>query len=45
MERENKLSSIGMLNFYIPADTYGNAETCHAAILHYWIDQTIIDQA
>ena len=44
MKRENKLRSSGMLNFYIPADTYGNAETCHAAILHYWIDQTIIDQ-
>jgi len=45
MKRENKLISMGMLNFYVPADTYGNAETCHAAILHYWIDQTIIDRA
>ncbi|MEI6154511.1 MAG: SIS domain-containing protein [Deltaproteobacteria bacterium] len=45
MKRENKLRSMGMLNFYVPADTYGDAETCHAAILHYWIDQTIIDQA
>lgn len=41
MKRENKLRSMGMLNFYIPADTYGMAETCHAAILHYWIDQMV----
>ena len=44
MKPENKLRAMGMLNFYIPADTYGNAETGHAAILHYWIDQTIVDQ-
>lgn len=41
MEKNNKLRSMGMLNFYLPASTYGMAETGHAAILHYWIDQTI----
>ena len=41
MERNNKLRSMGMLNFYLPASTYGMAETGHAAILHYWIDQTV----
>lgn len=44
MKRENTLRSMGMINFYIPADTYGMAETCHAAILHYWIDQTIVSK-
>ena len=41
MNSENPLRRLGDLNFYIPADTYGMAETCHAAILHYWIDRTI----
>ena len=41
METNNKLRSRGMLNFYLPASTYGMAETGHAAILHYWIDQTV----
>lgn len=41
MSPNNKLQSQGMLNFYVPAGTYGMAETCHAAILHYWIDQMV----
>ena len=41
MNSENPLRRLGDLNFYIPAQAYGIAETCHAAILHYWIDQTI----
>jgi D-sedoheptulose 7-phosphate isomerase len=45
MKPENKLRSMGMLNFYIPAETYGNAETGHAAILHYWVDQTVLDRS
>jgi D-sedoheptulose 7-phosphate isomerase len=28
----------GALNLYVPADNYGLAESCHAAILHHWID-------
>lgn len=35
---ENPLRSLGDLNFYVPATTYGITETCHAAILHYWMD-------
>ena len=42
MQLENPLHSLGDLNFYIPAHSYGMAETCHAAILHYWIDRTIV---
>lgn len=42
MNFENPLRRLGDLNFYIPAQTYGMAETCHAAILHYWIDRTIL---
>jgi D-sedoheptulose 7-phosphate isomerase len=38
MKPENSLRSFGDLNFWVPAATYGLAETCHAAILHYWVD-------
>ena len=41
MGEENKLRKMGTLNFYVPAQTYGMAETSHAAILHYWIDRLI----
>ena len=42
MQQDNPLRSLGDLNFHIPAPSYGMAETCHAAILHYWIDRTIL---
>ena len=42
MNSENPLLHLGDLNFYIPAQAYGMAETCHAAILHPWIDRTIL---
>jgi D-sedoheptulose 7-phosphate isomerase len=45
MKQDNRLKSMGMINFYVPAESYGLAETCHAAILHCWIDQTIDNQA
>jgi D-sedoheptulose 7-phosphate isomerase len=35
----NSLRQLGTLNFWLPANTYGMAETGHAAILHYWMDQ------
>lgn len=41
MGHDNTLRSLGMLNFYVPADTYGMAETCHATILHHWVDQMV----
>ncbi|TRZ54092.1 SIS domain-containing protein [bacterium] len=44
MNHGNPLSKSGLLNFYVPAITYGLAETCHAAILHYWIDQVVSSQ-
>jgi 1,5-anhydro-D-fructose reductase (1,5-anhydro-D-mannitol-forming) len=34
----NPLRTSGHINFYTPAATYGNTETCHAALLHYWVD-------
>jgi len=41
MRHANTLRSLGMLNFYAPAEAYGMAETCHTAILHYWVDQMV----
>lgn len=41
MKDDNSLISKGDLNFYVPASTYGLAETCHAAILHHWIDKIV----
>ncbi len=38
MKPENPLRRLGHVNFYVPATTYGMAETSHNAILHYWID-------
>jgi len=38
MSPQNPLRSSGNLNIYVPAQTYGYAETCHAAILHHWMD-------
>ncbi len=39
MQPTNALRQLGNLNFWLSADTYGMAETGHAAILHYWMDQ------
>lgn len=41
MRVDNPLRKQGKLNFYLPAETYSLAETCHAAILHHWIDQMV----
>ena len=38
---DNPLRKAGELNFYIPAQSYGMAENCHAALLHYWIDKLV----
>ena len=35
---QNPLRYKGLLNAYVPAQTYGYAETCHTAILHHWMD-------
>jgi len=42
MKYDNSLRLHGSLNFYVPAETYGAAETSHAAILHYWVDQMTV---
>lgn len=38
MSECNTLRKQGIINFYVPAMTYGNAESCHAVLLHYWMD-------
>ena len=38
MKRDNFLQSMGDINIYIPAQTYGWSESAHAVILHYWMD-------
>jgi D-sedoheptulose 7-phosphate isomerase len=38
MKPDNKSRSAGNLNFYVPAETYGTAEVCHAALMHCWLD-------
>ncbi len=43
MNKKNILRQMGDFNFYVPAQTYGLAETAHATILHYWMD--LIDDA
>ena len=39
MQPDNALRQLGALNFWLPAETYGMAETGHAAILHHWMDR------
>lgn len=38
MSPANPLRRMGDLNAYVAADCYGDAETCHASILHHWMD-------
>lgn len=35
----NRSRQLGVLNFYIPADTYGIVEVAHQALLHCWLDK------
>lgn len=35
---DNKSRNLGDLNFYVPAETYGAAEVCHAFLMHCWLD-------
>jgi len=41
MSADNPLRQLGDINFYLPAQSYGMAETCHAALLHFWIDKIV----
>ncbi len=38
MKPDNAMRALGDLNFYIPATTYGMAESGHAVMLHHIID-------
>lgn len=38
MKSDNALRQLGDFNFYIPGKTYGESETGHNVILHYWVD-------
>lgn len=38
MRPDNAMRALGHLNFYIPAATYGMAESGHAAMLHHLVD-------
>ena len=38
MSPEISLRCVGDLNAYVAAECYGDAETCHASILHHWMD-------
>ncbi len=44
MRPDNPLRKLGSLNFYVPATTYGHAESAHAALLHYWVDLHVDEQ-
>jgi D-sedoheptulose 7-phosphate isomerase len=39
MQVSNPLRKAGQLNFHVAASEYGAAESCHAAILHHWMDR------
>ncbi|OGR40275.1 MAG: hypothetical protein A2051_07700 [Desulfovibrionales bacterium GWA2_65_9] len=41
MRPDNALRQSGDLNFYVPAATYGMAESAHATLLHHWIDRIV----
>ncbi|AGC50637.1 SIS domain-containing protein [Lawsonia intracellularis] len=34
----NTVRQLGDLNFYVPTNAYGECESCHAIILHHWMD-------
>lgn len=38
MKPDNKSRQLGNINFYVPAPTYGLAESIHSSIMHCWLD-------
>ena len=38
MKPDNKSRQLGSINFYVPAPTYGLAESIHSSIMHCWLD-------
>lgn len=45
MGADNRLRRESDLSLYVPAETYGFAESAHAAILHHWMDMVEVDDA
>ncbi|MBC2606938.1 SIS domain-containing protein [Pelagicoccus albus] len=41
MSPDNKARTLGDMNFYVPAETYGITESAHQALLHVWLDKFI----
>lgn len=41
MKDDNRSRSLGDLNFYVPSETYGIAESAHQVLLHVWLDKFI----
>ncbi len=39
MKPDNQSRAMGDVNFYVPARTYGVAESIHAILLHCWLDR------
>lgn len=39
MSEDNRSRSLGDVNFFVPAKTYGIVECCHQILLHCWLDQ------
>ena len=37
-DEDNSLRALGDWNFFVATRSYGLAESCHATILHYWMD-------
>lgn len=37
--QDNRLRSLGVLNFHVPGETFSLAESAHAVILHHWTDR------
>lgn len=40
---ENKSRRLGDLNFYVREDSYGLIESSHQVLLHFWLDQFMIN--
>lgn len=41
MSETNQSRSLGDMNFYVPSETYGIAESAHQILLHIWLDKFI----
>ena len=38
MRPDNSIRALGDINIWVPASSYGDAESAHAFLLHYWLD-------